>query len=139
MCKFKVGVKMIFEKIRERLELYRFDIQKVVSKVLGKYGFPYESVVQDEIHYELDNFFENKDTINIINQVEAEYNNGWIPCEVELPKIATSYLVAEEVIVNSKKLYVVDIRLFGTEDEWLCPSNRKIIAWQPLPRPPKGE
>lgn len=75
----------------------------------------------------------------IVDEVEAEYNNGWIPCEVELPKIATSYLVAEEVIVNSKKLYVVDIRLFGTEDEWLCPSNRKIIAWQPLPQPPKGE
>ena len=113
---------MIFEKIKERLnELCE---QTYYNSVNGNRD---EGIRNNAYH----------NAIDIINQVEAE--GGWIPCEVELPKIATSYLVAEEVIVNSKKLYVVDIRLFGTEDEWLCPSNRKIIAWQPLPQPPKGE
>ena len=113
---------MIFEKIRERLKLATRDFLDGG----GSITFATSAIPTNR-------------AIDIINQVEAEYNNGWIPCEVELPKVATSYLVAEEVIVNSKKLYVVDIRLFGTEDEWLCPSNRKIIAWQPLPQPPKGE
>ena len=67
-------------------------------------------------------------------------SNGWIPCSERLPKEATCYLITEEVVVNSKKQYVVDIRLFGTEGEWLCPSNRKIIAWKLLDAPyQKGE
>lgn len=115
---------MIFEKIRERL-------QELHNEACFPCDFVSES--QGKVY----NYFESK--LKEILKLMDEYNNGWIPCEVELPKIATSYLVAEEVIVNSKKLYVVDIRLFGTEDEWLCPSNRKIIAWQPLPQPPKGE
>jgi hypothetical protein len=71
--------------------------------------------------------------IEIVNQLAEEYKGGWIACGERLPEVATCYLVTEEVTVNSKKQYVTDIRLFGTEDEWLCPSNRKIIAWQPLP------
>lgn len=66
-------------------------------------------------------------------QIKEEYNNGWIPCSERLPDVATCYLVTEEVLINSKLQYVVDIRLFGTENEWMCPSNSKIIAWQPLP------
>ena len=67
------------------------------------------------------------------HQIKEEYNNGWIPCGERLPDVATCYLVTEEVLINSKLQYVVDIRLFGTENEWMCPSNSKIIAWQPLP------
>jgi hypothetical protein len=78
--------------------------------------------------------------IEIVQEVAKEYGNGWIPCSERLPSEATSYQVTEEVVVNSKKQYIVDIRLFGTEGEWLCPSNRKIIAWQSLPAPyQKGE
>ncbi len=86
--------------------------------------------------------------IAIVNQLAEEYNQdltkvsqGWIPVSERLPEEATTYQVTEEVVINSRKQYVVDIRLFGTEGEWLCPSNRKIIAWQPLPAPyqPKGE
>lgn len=107
---------MIFEKIREKLKKAE-SVKCYGSRNSGNYMIPLA------------------DAINIINQVEAEYNNGWISVDDRLPEIATIYLVTEEVILNSKKLYVVDIRLFGTDDEWLCPSNRKIIAWQPLPKP----
>ena len=77
------------------------------------------------------------DAIEIINQLAEEYKGGWIPCSERLPEEATCYLVTEEVVINSKKQYVVDIRLFGTEKEWLCPTKRTIIAWQPLPQPYK--
>ena len=72
---------------------------------------------------------------------EESQNGGWIPCSERLPDEATIYLVTEEVVIISRKQYVVDMRLFGTEYEWLCPLNRKVIAWQPLPEPyqPKGE
>lgn len=82
-----------------------------------------------------------KDMNKIINQLAEEYNNGWIPCSERLPSEATVYEVTEEIVLCSKKQYIVEHRLFGTEGEWLCPSNRKVIAWQPLPKPyqPKGE
>ena len=73
--------------------------------------------------------------ISIVNELAEKYKSDWIPCSERLPNEATTYQVTEEVVINSKKQYVVDIRLFGTEGEWLCPSNRKIIAWMPLPAP----
>ena len=69
---------------------------------------------------------------------EAEYGNGWIPVERALPEEATVYEVTEEIIICSKKQYIVEHRLFGTDGEWLCPSNRKVIAWMPLPEAYKG-
>ena len=105
-----------FEKILERLE----------EEILGK-----------PTPHEYDNGIYK--AIKIVREVAAEYNNGWIPCSEKLPEEATTYQVTEEVIINSRKQYVVDMRLFGTEGEWLCPSNRKIIAWQPLPEPYKPE
>ena len=70
-----------FEKIIERLEETDFnDIQMVIREVLLKYGFPYESVVQDEVWNALDELSTNKFTIKIVKEVAEEYNNGWIPC-----------------------------------------------------------
>ena len=63
----------------------------------------------------------------------------WIPCSERLPSEATTYLVTEEIFICSKKQYIVEERLFGTEKQWLCPRNRKVIAWQPLPQPYKKE
>lgn len=91
--------------------------------------------------------FAYNETINIVNQLAEEFatdinvvsNNGWIPCSERLPEKATTYEVTEEVVVNSKKLYIVEHRIFGTEGEWLLPSNRKVIAWMPLPQPFKEE
>lgn len=76
-----------------------------------------------------------------VKDLAAKYNDGWIPCSERLPDDATVYEVTEEILINSKKQYVVEHRLFGTEGEWLIPSNRKVIAWKPLPNPyrEKGE
>lgn len=101
--------------------------------------------------------------LEIVSEVEAEYGKkgcalcylgspceyqnedvripdelmGWIPCSERLPEEATVYEVTEEIIICSQKQYIVEHRLFGTEGEWLCPSNRKVIAWRPLPSPYK--
>lgn len=117
-------------------------IEKLISKLEEIYNRndkakkkAYEE--QDWEHFDL--FMHRNEgvytSISTVYQLAEEYNNSWIPCNERLPDVATCYLVTEEVIINSKLQYVVDIRLFGTENEWMCPSNSKIIAWQPLPVP----
>lgn len=61
---------MIFEKIRERLQ-----------------ESSYEEYLTCEDVIRLD------DAIDIINQVEAEYNNGWISVDDELPPVETEVLI----------------------------------------------
>lgn len=59
-----------FDLIVERLEEINYnDIQMVVSEVLEKYGFPKESVVQDEIWDELDGLCTSKYAIEIVKEV----------------------------------------------------------------------
>lgn len=74
-------MKEFTEKLIGRLEETDFnDIQMVVSEVLKKYGFPKESIIQDEIWDALDELSTNKFAIKIVNKLAEEYNNGWIPC-----------------------------------------------------------
>ena len=82
---------------------------------------------------------------DIMEQIAAEYNNGWIPCSVELPPQPK-----ENPVFDSKplELYLVDcgeeysFRAFWNgkdfTDGW---SKLNVIAWQPLPEPyqPKGD
>lgn len=82
----------------------------------------------------------------IVKQAAIEYNNGWIPCNKELPPQP-----AENPLFDSKQLelYLVSVkddkypfRAFWNgksfTDGW---SKINVIAWQPLPEPyqPKGE
>ena len=65
--------------------------------------------------------------IEIIQQAEEEYNNGWIPCSERLPVKGQSVLAsvcAEDV---KWKIIIVD---YKEEDFWF---DGKIDAWQPLP------
>jgi hypothetical protein len=69
-------MKEFVEKLIGRLEETDFnDIQMVVRKVLLKYGFPYESIVQDEVWDALDELSSNKFAIKIINELAEEYQS----------------------------------------------------------------
>lgn len=105
---------MIFEKIRERLQ----------EKKAGR----------------LNLFCDGIDcAIDIINQVEAEYNNGWIPCGERLPQNAEWVLCYGKNRDGEFKYevsnYVYEIHC------WMCSRIADVIAWQSLPEPyiPKGE
>ena len=79
-----------------------------------------------------------RDVDRIVNQLAEEYNNGWIDCEKELPKESKLYEVTIEKTICSKKQYITDYRLFGTENEWI--SADKVIAWRKKLAPyQKGE
>lgn len=88
----------------------------------------------------------SEDTINIINQVEAEYNNGWIPCSERLPEEAFGCLVTVmdynpmtgNEFENILPYHVgFDGETWNDSDGKIIPFD--VIAWQPLPQPPKGE
>lgn len=67
-------MKEAFDKILERLEETDFnDVQMVVREVLLKYGFPYESVVQDEVWDALDELSANKIAKKIVQEVAEEF------------------------------------------------------------------
>lgn len=117
-------MKMIFEKIRERLQNAE-SVKCYGSRNSGNY------------------LISLTDAINIINKIEAEYNNGWISVDDRLPKDDSICIVTVEYPNNET---MVDYGWFdrmgvcwyvGMQE--LRTSN--VLAWQPLPEPytPKGE
>ena len=85
-------------------------------------------------------------SIKIVNQLAEEYNNGWIPCEMELPKVSNSYLVTKMCENEDNPIYETAHEIFWTNDgKWDCERDEycewKVIAWQNkfAPYQPKGE
>lgn len=127
---------MIFKKIRERL-------QKLCERTY------YNSVNGNRDEGIRNNAYHN--AIDIINQVEAEYNNGWIPCSERVPEKFDSVLVSCEGSVvggthEGEKCEFVATGYMFSKDHWQIQGHNdvkyiKVIAWQPLTElyTPKGE
>ena len=116
-------------------------IEKLIGKLEGvksEVNTPADNVWNNAVKVCIDNANELAEEYKLLENIE-QLNNGWIPCTERLPEEATTYEVTEEVIVNSKKQYIVVHRLFGTEGQWILPPNRKVIAWMPLPSPYKED
>ena len=95
----------------------------------------------------------------IVQEVEEEYNSGWIPCNERLPEERDWYLaVFEEVDTGFIGIpYIADYLMgnhtkFTTEDGWIIHNCTDIegsaseyykklrcVAWMPLPEPFKAE
>ena len=121
----------VFEKIKERLE---------------------------EKQEYTDNFrliIPSKKAIEIVNQVESEYNqslannnqsltnSGWIPCSERLPD--TEHKPHKPVLVQLKMSMVIGYA--NSAGQWFADCGDgcsldvtdEAIAWQPLPEPYRGE
>lgn len=124
-----------FEKILERLEETDFsDIQMTVREVLLKYGFPYESVVQDEVWDALDELSTNKFAKRIVQEVAEEYKGGWISCKDRLPEEWEYYLVCDGQSVFIAEYADYEWR-YHRDEHTKDYVNVNVIAWQPLPDP----
>lgn len=87
--------------------------------------------------------------VEIIEQIAAEYNNGWIPVESGLPERNKPVLVYAEIKTISGGI----ITMVGACNNgfWFVQNgidtlgfpcrNYRVVAWQPLPEPyqQKGE
>lgn len=131
-------------------------MQKIFEKIIERF--------RSEVNYNDGAEIGLKQSIEIVNQEADQYNNGWIPCEIEMPKEHDSIFarykgtdrwnngmfekVSDEVNVtaidNKGNRSVTHARVI--DGEWSCylmRDNRshRIIAWQPLPEPyhQKGE
>ena len=123
-----------FEKIKEELQkIIDISYYKTVD------GTPYAGIKNVAYHKVLE----------LVEQVEKEYNNGWIPCKEKLPKIYEDTKTSEVVLVlgyykdtnsywQAMAYYVQELK------QWVfaeCKNTDKpidwidIIAWQPLPVP----
>lgn len=73
---------------------------------------------------------------NIIDDVAAGYNNGWIPCSERLPE-NNQNVIACFAHGTVTELQFYDSRFHGIYDY----DEKVIVAWMPLPEPyqPKGE
>lgn len=130
---------MIFEKIREKIEEKAFSVQL-------KQGIKEPSTFDA-----MEEKFSVREIKDIINQVEAEYNNGWISVDDRLPEKFDSVLVSCEGCIiggthEGEKCEFVATGDMSSKDHWQIQGHSdikyiKVIAWQPLPEPyvPKGE
>lgn len=76
----------------------------------------------------------------IVEQIAAEYNNGWIPCNEELPPQPE-----ENPVFDNKPLELYLASVKGADYPFRVFWNGKfftdgfgkvdVIAWQPLPKP----
>lgn len=81
-------------------------------------------------------------SIEEVNELAEEYNNGWIPCSRELPPQPK-----ENALFEYKPLEVYLVSLSSTDYPWRAFWNGKYftdgfskvepIAWMPLPAPYK--
>ncbi len=83
-----------------------------------------------------------RNTLSIVSEVEAEYGNGWIPVEKELPPAPE-----ENPLFDGKPVEMYLISLKGTKYPWRAFWTGKNFtdgwsivhpeAWMPLPEPYK--
>ena len=136
-------MKEVFEKIKQR----------IIITATEAYGYTPMTRVASEAELK-----------EILENVEEEYGDGWIPCSKRLPEeynsIFAKYKGTDkwddamyEKISGTVNVTVVDENGKGvttyahtTDGNWSCDlleCNKayKIVAWQPLPAPyqPKGE
>ena len=80
--------------------------------------------------------------ISIVQEVEKEYNNGWIPCSERLPEEPEEGLTdldeCDEYIAMIENADIPTALNYAGNGEWYRDGEfYKVIAWQPLPEPYK--
>ena len=111
----------VFEKIREKLEEYH----EYCINAYGVVGGNSQALA-------------TKQCIEMVNQVEQEHNNGWIPCSESLPEVNLFVLVeSEHGMWIARLIDYGNHKYFVDRDNDYSSSIDRILAWQPLPQPYK--
>lgn len=120
---------MIFEKIRERLEEEKQRLRRLKNDCIALSDSEVCAIEEQAYNFCKD----------IVNQVETEYNNGWISVDDELPEPYKSVLVLEENgEIHLCRYHDNCKRFYYDGSDWDIKLGC-VTHWQPLPQPPKGE
>lgn len=133
-------MKEAFEKIMEQLEEPQFNIGCGACPIKEKCDEVQETI-DDEM---TDLCAETMRVIakEIVQEVEKEYNNGWIPCSERLPEEPEEGLTdldeCDEYIAMIENADIPTALNYAGNGEWYRDGEfYKVIAWQPLPEPYK--
>lgn len=131
-------MKEAFEKILERLEEYEYndliehnsELCEHCKRIDCENGMDCNMCIMDKAK-------------EIVQEVEKEYNNGWISCSERLPdKAGYEVLATLENSFGQRRVAII-FTGYGDESFWHCNNKEidievwKVIAWQPLPEPYK--
>ena len=118
----------VFDVLREKLEESQDRYDDVAFVEMNENGhtldFEYANGKKDGV----------SESIEIVNKVEQEYNNGWIPCSERLPEDTGEYIVTIDGATRATTLSYDEVFCNWTDDDCL---EYPVIAWKPLP--PKYE
>ena len=105
-------------------------MNKAFEKIISQIG--------ELANYNGNAYLDSADVIEIVQEVSEEYNGGWIVCSERLP----DDFMSMEYLTTVKGHFYPEINYYCVANhKWF--SSRKttkevdVIAWQPLPEPPK--
>ena len=127
-----------FDKILEMLDNY---IEDAKSEGDFSYIKPFE--IAKRAVQEVAEEYTSTEHINCSTNTSTDTStNGWIPCSERLPKEYGDYLVWWTDITRGQYYEIVE---YEPSNGWIgdipqaVEGKYSVIAWQPLPQPPKGE
>ena len=82
--------------------------------------------------------YETVEFSSVIEILEKQLDNGWIPVSERLPKREGSYLVTVERTLCNRLEHMTETILYNGDGYWHLFSGR-VIAWQSLPEPYREE
>lgn len=119
-------------------------MQEVFEKIIAELGrkrFSAELYGDEWNGQTVDNLLCLGDVRDVIEEVVAEYNNGWIPCEPGKYPESNGYILLNFAnfsvpqVGRYEKDEVGGAFYLGDEDETCISQDLIVSAWQPLPEP----
>ena len=96
------------------------------------------SQIRELANYNGDAYLDSADVIEIVQDVEEEYNGGWIACSDKLPEKNGMYLCTQNSydLATNKKIIKVSTELVEFYNgKWRRAKNLVVTHWRPIPEP----
>ena len=137
--------------VQDAVQAYRKMVIDIIKKQPTAYSI--DKVVEEletnkqnalEVEESIKEYNVWNEAIEIVQKVAEEYNGGWIPCSERLPEEPFGCLVTVidcEPVTQNEFANILPYFVGYDGESWNDADGEEIpfevIAWQPLPEPPK--